>query len=182
MKIVNKIITQELLKELLDYNQETGVFIWKKRERNHFATQRGFNTWNTRWSSKEAGSLRNEGYICISIFGKTYSAHRLAWLCIHGEWPTEIDHINHSKTDNSFFNIREASRTENNKNHPLRKDNKSGFNGVTWYKADSKWVVHVMAHGKDVFLGYFTSLKDAIAVRKAANIKYGFHKNHGVTA
>ena len=30
-----------------------------------------------------------------------------------------------------------------------------------------------------IFLGYFISKKDAIEARKNAEIKYGFHPNHG---
>lgn len=58
-------------------------------------------------------------------------------------------------------------------------DNKSGFTGVNWHKRDEIWNVNIRVSNKSIHIGYFKDKQDAIDARKKANIKYGFHKNHG---
>jgi hypothetical protein len=87
--------------ELLSYEPRFGYFFWKIN----------------RGSSKAgdvAGSVCPDGYRLIKVDGKSYKAHRLAWLMTHGEWPAEqIDHINGVRTDNRIVNLREASKKQN---------------------------------------------------------------------
>jgi len=106
-------------------------------------------------------------------------SHRLAFYYVLGWCPEEVDHINHVRDDNRWINLRAASKQENHRNRKLDTNNKSGFNGVTWYKNYSKWLACIGIGGKQINLGYFENKDDAIAARKAANIKYGFHPNHG---
>lgn len=63
---------------------------------------------------EEVTSTDSHGYIRVSIAGRRYSAHRVAWLIVHGEWPEcDIDHINGDKTDNRVANLRKLSRSDN---------------------------------------------------------------------
>ena len=79
-------ITQSELKNILHYNQDTGVFTWIK-------------------NSIVAGTVEKKGYIAIKINRKSYKAHRLAWLYIYGNFPKEqIDHLNGIKNDNCINN------------------------------------------------------------------------------
>jgi hypothetical protein len=99
-----KTITAERLRKLLAYDPETGVFRWK--------VQRG----RVRAGSI-GGTLIKSGCHMIAIDWRTYPAHRLAWLCVHGCWPVDqIDHVNGIRTDNRIANLREAIRNENNEN------------------------------------------------------------------
>ena len=81
-------LTQEIVKEFLDYNPETGKLIWKKRDRKWFSSNKSYNTWNSRYADKEGfTSLDNRGYNSGRIFDKTYRSHRVIWLWMTGEWP-----------------------------------------------------------------------------------------------
>ena len=160
-------ITQKELKELLHYDPETGVFMW-------VVLRQGVRNGGV------AGSM-SYGYIRIKVKGRSYQAHRLAWLSIHGKWPKEqIDHINHIRDDNRIENLREATNQENQRNASMKKNNKSGITGVYWYKRDNKWLAYIMTGGKLINLGYFTDKFEAICARKSAEKKYGYHENHGV--
>lgn len=177
---------QEYLKECLDYDPDTGVFTWKRRPESHFIDSRAFKIWNTQNSGKTAGCIakRPDGkrYILISVKGfRNLYAHRLAWLYINGEIPYdyEIDHINGDGTDNRYDNIRIVSRSENAKNLRKQDRNKTGVSGVHLYKSDGKFHPEIGVNGKSVKLGSFSNIDDAIKVRKDAEIKYGYHKNHG---
>jgi len=127
-----------------------------------------------------AGSYDGRGYIHIQIHKKTYRANRLAWLYVYGVWPkNQIDHINQIRDADWIANLREATIKENNKNKPLRVDNASGFTGVYWYAPSEKWRVGIKVDGKQIHLGFFKDKSEAVSARKAADIRYGFHKNHG---
>lgn len=174
-------ITQTCLKSLISYNPLTGTFTWKARPIESFATIGVGKMWNARFAGRVAGSVSKiTGYLRIGINGKYYLAHRLAWLYINGSMPKdEIDHLSHDRADNRMSNLREATHTQNGRNQSMYNTNTSGFTGVSWHKRSSKWVAHIMANDKIKHLGYFSGIKDAIAAREQANIKYNFHKNHG---
>lgn len=92
--------------------------------------------------------------------------------------PTQVDHIDHNPSNNAWANLRAADYAINGKNHPKTVRNKTGFVGVS-RKSDGKYVARIYANKKHVFLGSFTDIADAIAARKAAMVRYGFHYNHG---
>ena len=162
-------ITQAELKELLDYNPDSGVFTWKVKPAKCIRV------------GSEAGCLSTTtGYIVIGIKGKLYQAHRLAWLYVYGCWPKhQIDHINHNRSQNAINNLREATHTENQRNRSANKNNSSGCCGVQRYKRTGKWQAYIKPGEKIIHLGYFNKKEDAITARQEADIKYGFHENHG---
>jgi hypothetical protein len=159
-------ITQSRLKELLNYNSDTGVFTWIKR------------------SGSVAGGLDKCGYIHIRVDYNLYFAHRLAWLYVYGLFPEDqIDHINRVKDDNRFTNLRPATKSQNQMNTPRRSDNKSGHKGVCWSKTAKKWNSGIRVDGKRKHLGSFNDKSDAIlAYNSAADKYYGKFANYGVTA
>lgn len=139
-------ITQSRLKELLSYDPETGVFT------------RIVRTSSNARIGDIAGCLTPYGYRQISIDGKDYLSHRLAWLYMTGAWPTDqMDHINGVRDDNRFVNLHEATDAENQQNRALPSNNTSGFLGVSWHKPTNKWRADIMIAGHQKFLGYFTT-------------------------
>lgn len=172
-------ITQELLKELMDYDPITGTLIWRVRDRKWFDRDQAYKMWNARYPGRVIAYSRptqgGKKYIKTSVFSKDYLAHRLIYMWMIGEWPTEIDHINGDGTDNRWCNLRNVTRIENGKNQRKFSNNKSGVSGVCWNLRCSKWEVTI---GKK-YLGVFSDLNEAVRVRKQAEIEHYYHENHG---
>lgn len=158
-------ISQKALKKELKYDSNTGIFTRLK------------NTSNCK-KGDTAGCERKDGYIVINIKGKLYRGHILAWIYVYGEVPMlHIDHINHNRSDNRIENLRLVTRSDNQKNRSLSKNNKSGVNGVGFYK--NRWHARIKVDKKQIHLGTFTEFHEAVNARKNAEVLYGFHKNHG---
>lgn len=159
-------LTQDRLKEVISYDPATGLF-FNKVQRG----QRGI-------IGEKTGIVHHTGYIYISIDGKSYSAHRLAWLYMTGNFPVAcIDHMNGKRNDNRWSNIREATKKQNNENIPLRSDNKSGHRGIYWFKQTNRWRASVRHNGVRIGVGYFKNLEDAVkAVKEMRDELYTHHK------
>lgn len=109
----------------------------------------------------------------IGVDGTKYLAHRLAWLYMTGEWPEfEIDHINRSRADNRWDNLRKADRREQSGNIALPSHNTSGRKGVCWDKSRGKWIVHIKIDGRQKFLGRYGDIDAASAVYDAAAVEH----------
>ena len=156
----------EKLKSLLFYDDETGIFTRKNVKGRIAGTNR-----------------KRGGYIEIYVNNKSYSAHRLAWYLHYGEYSSsklQIDHVDHDKRNNAICNLRLVTPSENQRNRKLNKNNTSGFNGVVFHKPSKTWFSFIrLKPGNKKWLGAYENIEDAISARKTANIKYGFHENHG---
>jgi hypothetical protein len=156
-------LTQEKLKELLDYDPETGIFRWKFKPSKQYPFKIG----------DIAGTLNSNGYIRIQVLGSRYKAHRLAWLYVYGYFPSNmIDHINRNPNDNRISNLREATSSQNQMNTIKRVTNTSGYKGVCWDKREKKWRAQTRANNKVVTVGYFKNIEDASIAYQNASIKY----------
>ena len=99
MKVRND-LTAEYVRSILDYNPETGIFLWKERPLEDFKTEGAWKSWNSQYPNTEAGA-KSLHYTKISIKKRLYLAQRIAWLHYYGEWPQDIvDHKNRDKSDN----------------------------------------------------------------------------------
>lgn len=148
-------MTQESLKEQLDYDPVSGNFYWKVSKGNIVkGSKAGY------LNTKSAGS--KEGYISIRLFGTQYYAHRLAYLYMLGTFPeAEIDHIDGNHSNNSWENLRDATRSENTRNTKIRSDNTSGIKGVGKHKQTGLWRARVVIEGREIHLGLFATIKEA---------------------
>lgn len=166
---------------LVRYEPETGKFYWLQRPRSMFKTARDFNSWNAKSAGTEAFKSRNMmGYCRGIINGKSYRAHRVAWLLHFGTWPTfSIDHINGVKSDNRISNLRDVTHDENQRNRCAPKCNSSGVMGVSRDKETGRWQSYISCDGERFNLGRFNDFDEAVSARKAAERRYGFHENHG---
>lgn len=130
-----KSLTQKRLKELLDYNPKTGIFIRKSR------LGKGKNGYITK--QRIVGGLHKSGYVIISIDSQRYYAHILAWLYVYGVWPDgEIDHKDTIKHHNWIKNLRDVTHAENLQNRKKANANSTtGVLGVTFNKKSGRYIV-----------------------------------------
>lgn len=177
--------SQEYLRQLLDYDPETGVLTWKARTPEMFSAdgrdpQWKARNWNSKLEGKEAFNVKSpNGYLASLLNGKRLYAHRVIWAWFHGYWPGYIDHINGDRADNRLSNLRVTTKVKNQRNVRYTKPSKSGVVGVNWFKQTSKWSVSIGCNGRSVWLGCYEDKLDAIAVRKEAEGLLGFSERHG---
>lgn len=149
----------EYLREIILYDEKTGKFSWRHKGRKTKPLD-------------QIGSVDAGGYLRIGIKGRRYSAHRLAWLYVHGKWPEqEIDHINGERLDNRIVNLREATISQNRKNRAAGKLNRNRLKGAHFVSRTGKWRSVIVTDGKAHFLGTFGNEEDAHKAYIAAAIK-----------
>ena len=122
-------LTQGTLRELVDYDPQTGTFTWRWRERHWFTSDRIWHSWNAKHAGKPAfTTIASDGYVAGRLLGRTYHVHRLAWFHVHGTWPAiDIDHRNRVRSDNRLDNLRLATRSQNKANAGVQR---AGLKGV----------------------------------------------------
>ena len=156
-------LTAERLREVLAYDPDTGVFVWRVPPVNQVR------------AGDVAGGIMGAGYLVITIDRKKHYSHRLAWLYVHGAWPIEeIDHIDMLRTNNKLSNLREATVTQNNVNRPVHSNNKSGTKGVRATKNGERWSARIGVSGRTIDLGCYNTKEEAgAAYAEAARRYYG---------
>ena len=158
-------LSQERLKLFVTYDPEKGSFV-----RNRLKTVAGGES-----------SADKDGYRRFYFEGKTYKAHRMAWLYVYGELPDcEIDHINGVRHDNRICNLRPATSKNNKHNCGIMKTNSTGFRGVYFRKSrytkkPFQAVLERIVDGKrKAFLsGHSTAIEASEAYEKAAKELHG---------
>jgi hypothetical protein len=92
----------EEIHRLLIYHPNTGEWEW-----NNYSFRR-----------KKVGTIdfsrRGGGRKYIQFQGRSYSAARLAWFWMTGNWPErDIDHIDKDSLNDKWSNLRELTHKEN---------------------------------------------------------------------
>jgi hypothetical protein len=160
--------TREKLKEKLIYYPDTGRFAWK-------TSSKGTSTEDTVGNITLRGS---RAYRQITIFGVRTYAHCWAYFYMNGVWPKlPMDHIDGNGLNNSWKNLREVTPQTNCRNKAKPRANKSGVVGV--YTRGDSFIANICVDRKTKYLGIFGTMFEAVCARKAAELQYGFHENHG---
>lgn len=153
-------LTQARLKELLEYDPETGIFTRKIRTTNSVRV------------GDKAGSPDRHGYILICVDGKKYQASRLAFLWMTGAFPKEkAEHKDRTPLNNKWNNLRNSTQQQNQQNKAVQSNNKLGLKGV-WAISPIRWRARIKANGKQIHLGVFKSPAEAHLAYIAAATKY----------
>lgn len=120
------------------------------------------------WYKDDAGYARTN----IWTEGKKPRMHR--FILGETDRKTHIDHINGDKLDNRKENLRVCSASDNAKNRGKQRNNSSGYKGVIFDKARSKWRAEICFNGNRKYLGRFDSVEEAaIAYQDAAKMYHG---------
>ena len=154
------------LRELLQYDPDTGALVWLPRPgiaRNDRA-------------GKPAGCTRADGYTLVSVGRQSFLKHRICWALFYGEWPiTYIDHKDGNPNNNSIDNLRLATPAQNLQNTKQYTNNRSGAKGVYLHKY-GKYEAFITKNGRRHYLGLFSSLDAAIAARAKAQSEFFTHE------
>lgn len=152
-------ITYERLREVIDYNPETGIPTWKQISKN---------------SKMKIGDIAGcinkvSGYREIKIDGKSYKMGRLAWLYMTGELPPiQVDHENRIRHDDRFNNLRLATWSQQQRNKNTK--------GVSFSRDHNKWRARIITDEKRLHLGYHNTFDEArSAYLKAKEIHHPFY-------
>lgn len=178
--------SQEVLRQLLDYDPATGVLRWKLRGPEWFAPGKQTVThqmrrWNSQYAGKISFTCVRDGYANGHLLNSATRAHRVAWKWVHGCDPCEIDHIDGDRLNNAVHNLRNVLGAENRRNRRIPKNNTTGVMGVERVRRRTGpdcWRVTIAGD----YIGLFDCIGRAIAARREAERRRGFHLNHGRAA
>jgi len=158
----------EVLSQCFSYEPDTGILRWKIHlGKGHPGMEAGFPA-----GEPDAKGVR---YLEVRVRGRTYKLHRVIWLLMTGSFPEkgmEVDHINGNRIDNRWDNFRLATKTQNMRNRGRSRNNTSGVHGVGFSKSYGKWQARIMVDHNAIHLGYFDTIEEAAAARKAGEEKY----------
>jgi hypothetical protein len=142
-------LTAERVREVWDYSPDTGIFRWKIAPPH-----------KPDFVGRVAGCLGALGYWVIGFEQHKYPAHVLAWLYVHGEWPSdELDHQDMVRHHNWISNLRIANQTLNNANRKSYSNNQSGFKGV--YRHQGRWRAMIRLDGQGMHIGSYDTPEEA---------------------
>lgn len=179
---VRQMPDSDYLHQCFDYNPDSGGLTWKARPVSHFKSEALAINFNNKHVGKIAGCVlvtKTGKYIMVRIDGALLYAHRIIYKMFYGREPKIIDHIDGNGINNSIKNIRSCTTRDNSRNKRLFSTNTSGCTGVVWSRKKKRWGVNIVVDAKQIYLGSFADFNNAVKARRDAEIKYGFHANHG---
>ncbi|GGJ39435.1 HNH endonuclease signature motif containing protein [Sphingopyxis bauzanensis] len=171
---------QDLLRNRLSYEADTGALIWRERPASNFPASRYpkdrlAKIWNGKFAGGPAlASPMANGYLHGALDSVDYLQHRIIWKLITGVDPEHIDHINGVRDDNRLCNLRSVSVSGNMRNRRISSNNQSGVIGVYLEKKTGLWCASIEVDGVVIYLGRHVHIADAQAARVAAEIEHGF--------
>lgn len=134
-------ITYERIREVMDYDHETGIAIWRVTLSPKAV------------AGAVMGCADRRGRIKVQIDGRQYYLSRLIWLYQTGEMPDEqVEHRDVNSANNKWINLRLSNQSSNNANR--RPIGATGLKGVCKNK-NGKYSSFIMQNRKYKNLGTF---------------------------
>lgn len=174
--------SQEVLRQLLRYDDATGKLYWLPRSEDWFRDAK-YHTpegkaaqWNAKYADREAFTSNNKkGYRIGAVLGTGYLAHRVIWKLIYGCDPlAQIDHMDGDTSNNRVSNLRMATAAENAQNRRVSCVNNSGQVGVSLTE-NGTWSATIKVNRRARRLGTFKTKDEASeAYRKAKRLLHPF--------
>jgi hypothetical protein len=151
--------SQEFLKENFFYDPDTGAF-HRRCPLTKVILRRDYNF------------RHKKHYRAVLIGDQAYPLHRLAYVYCHGDIPEgyQIDHVDCDCTNNRISNLRLATPRQQMANRPRRKDNQTGFKGVSYDHQKKRFVARIREKNRRVNLGWFKTGEEAHAAYCRASI------------
>ena len=128
---------------------------------------------NSKCVGEKLGARSGNGQIMLSVDGRAYQMHRLAWFWMTGEWPKNlIDHKDRDPTNNKWSNLRESDRAQNGHNANKKRNNTTGITGIWYCKKRKKYIAEIFVRGVKISLGASEDKQVAAELRAEAEKKY----------
>lgn len=167
------------LKDIIDYDPDTGVVTWKKRETGspHWKDT-SVKRFNMVTAGKQAGTVKKAKNDTVQMNiklpdGKSYLLHRVIWALETGEWPEGmVSHKDGDRTNNALENLQEATQGDLNRNGAVRSDNTSGIKGVSWIESRGYYKVRTEYNG-EVRTKNVKTLEEAKRVKEEQLLEIG---------
>ena len=83
-----------------------------------------------------------------------------------------VDHIYHKLYDNRKSELRITTKHNNQLNHKVASNSKTGVTGVMYYPKTNRYIARIKYNGKNYHLGYYKDFNEAVKIRKKAEQKY----------
>lgn len=158
MSVEGSSITLDRLKTILHYDKYTGIWTWLSCRKKHLIGKRADHQRDNK-----------RPYRIVTIDGRKYYSHRLAWFYVTGEWPSQdLDHEDTDKGNNIWLNLRLATDSQNNANKiPVSRTVPKGVDKIRW-----GFQARIKVNLKSIHLGTFQSAEEAHEAYAQAAEKY----------
>jgi hypothetical protein len=162
MRNRESLLSQEYVRHAFSYDPDSGELLWRNPTSNRVK------------AGSIVGHVIRRGYRQVHLSIGSFLVHRIIWLYMTGELPTNrIDHRDGDTANNRWLNLREATPAQNRFNSKMPSTNKSGTKGIHWHASSKRWVAQLVVHGRTIRVGSFVDLEPArIAI---ANAKRKYH-------
>ena len=156
-------ISLEFLKQILNYDPETGIWITRVKRKLS--------------AGSVAGWVDKDGYTILTINCKNYRSGRLAWFYMTGDWPpVKVDHKDTNRANDKWGNLRLATNSQNGANRSVQANNSLGVKGVFFNPSCRlrPYLAGIRVDGKSKHIGSFSTIEEASeAYQNAAREIFG---------
>jgi len=153
---------------VLDPSLPCGLRWSSNRPLSHFKNETMHKRWKTNNSNNPSGCISGNGYYSSRLDKIRYQNHRIVFAIYNNSIDfqgKQIDHIDGNVLNNSPRNLRLVTASQNQFNRKKQKNNLSGHKNISFVKKLDKYRCAMQVDGKDIYIGLFNTVEEAIASR-----------------